>query len=1527
MNLFTRSVEKRAGRVYRVDGQDSLLAIDRVSDKIITDDRVMAATAVISTPLIDRDGDVVLQEGLDFTNYRRNPVVFFNHQAWPVPIGKSEDQQGRSTIIVTPEQTTATCYFSSKSKESEQIYHLVADGTLRSTSIGFLVKRATPLTSSPMLGMGRMSQTGKPGGYRIENAEVTEWSWVGIGANPEAVLVHLSKGMIAGSQIDDRLRMALQPYAAMKKVMVQSGWDNGMMPDVLVGVGKGFDESRHPRGGDPDNAGRFSTSGGSSSGNNNSGNRSNDSGQGSGSSDKPKEGKLPNSRGVGGSGDGLESQGSKGSLADDEPLEGLPRKIKIEGLGVITAGPLPLARQVAAKYMADAGLPYNPPKKYAKVNTERAAKVATAFDEMEHAPNDPEVKKSYDAMVKETMAQWKAIKESGLECEFIKSGDSDPYEASPRMATEDVRNNNHLWVFPTDSGFGSDPRFDPNDNPMLKDSGEVINGHKAVYNDIFRIVHDYFGHIKEGSGFRADGEENAWRSHSAMYSPLARRAMTAETRGQNSWVNYGPHGEQNRKALAKDTIFADQKVGLLPKWVTDDGAGDDGVETPTPAVKKYLEWDLPKAKMLERFGASLKSFMPEYDEYVVKEFREEDHPRNPSGAEHGGQFTAKPESKKPEMTPEEEEAHFSQFYKPVRNATMRQAVEKPSQRQYHHAGPEEAHQLHPNLNMSAKLSKAELAEVNSKGPAAILAETKDMNAQKQLDGLDKIREKHPEPWKDIASWNAFQAAAYKNKTVPIPPFNFLKKLSDGTLADQLVKLGPGQLKDADHGFKNAKEFRDLYISGEVGVTTTAKLFLWSILSRGVSPYVQESLFIDAYAGAEKWINKAANGELTEDDIFGPKILDENGEVVMVPKMHQGKIMKDKKTGEPIMEPKRGPSAYEEWVKTVAPAQQGIPGAGSTHNLGAFGRNFLWKLSQKDENGVSHLQKLHDMMCDPNQTGRGIRREFSKFGEGCGIDNKVVSFTLLVAGFDDVMVLDRVQMRNLWDDGRFKDYNLYDGISDVKNSALNRLGEGVRGIMYYEAIEDALKERLAEISKKVGRDISIGRYHWESWVSASEQEASHGTLDAILKDAKGQDNVLAGVQAKQGEYAAYQYGARYGRDEKGERYIEWTCPAGVEDAPKSIKFSIPEFKMFSEYLGGTRNKTSVVPKGFSVSNPPPEHKDKPWYERPQINKQRLIEEAQRYAAGEGGKKKQGGRASDENPSRKKGSSDGSRANEGWPWLRGGFTGRFRVIKRCWDGYEPVPGKKPYSEDSCRPKDAGMNINDEIEKAGLQDCVSAKMPKLINEGYEPDQAAAIAYDMCRRGKAELDESTIEEKAVSMASADALVPFPSQDDEETKSMNTMGNAQGNKPMPPGMAYAQAAKELMEAAYEMQENPSVKEYMMRQYGDLKRMCSKAYPECDLEWKLEVPEDDGKPMESDDYEMKGEDGENDGDEGMKPMKPMKPKKEDDEDEMDDEEDDEEEMDDEEDKAYKSLLDSLNKLVVNFSGMQKEFDRMTGKVK
>jgi hypothetical protein len=97
---------------------------------------------------------------------------------------------------------------------------------------------------------------------------------------------------------------------------------------------------------------------------------------------------------------------------------------------------------------------------------------------------------------------------------------------------------------------------------------------RLLANDVFRITHDYFGHIKEGLGFRAAGEENAWRSHAAMYSRAALGAITTELRGQKSWVNYGPFGDGNRTAKAENTVYAEQKNGLMPEWTWDEGRED-----------------------------------------------------------------------------------------------------------------------------------------------------------------------------------------------------------------------------------------------------------------------------------------------------------------------------------------------------------------------------------------------------------------------------------------------------------------------------------------------------------------------------------------------------------------------------------------------------------------------------------------------------------------------------------------------------------------------------------------------------------------------------------------------------------------------------------------------------------------------------------------------------------------------------------------------------------------------------------------
>jgi len=246
----------------------------------------------------------------------------------------------------------------------------------------------------------------------------------------------------------------------------------------------------------------------------------------------------------------------------------LSEVVFVPGRGEVDFRPFQPAIDAAQAYADANDIEYEPAKERAKIDVRRASMIAREFTRMEHDPSDPAVAAAYQAMIDETLAQYEYVLESGLEVEFVKG--KDPYR-SPRDAILDIRENNHLWVLPTREAFGTRAEFEAIDNPLLNETKYKISGKVALANDIFRVVHDYFGHLANGFGFRARGEENAWQHHAAMYSPLARRAMTVETRGQNSWVNYGPHGETNRTASAADTVYADQKIGLLPVWVSEEG--------------------------------------------------------------------------------------------------------------------------------------------------------------------------------------------------------------------------------------------------------------------------------------------------------------------------------------------------------------------------------------------------------------------------------------------------------------------------------------------------------------------------------------------------------------------------------------------------------------------------------------------------------------------------------------------------------------------------------------------------------------------------------------------------------------------------------------------------------------------------------------------------------------------------------------------------------------------------------------------
>lgn len=117
--------------------------------------------------------------------------------------------------------------------------------------------------------------------------------------------------------------------------------------------------------------------------------------------------------------------------------------------------------------------------------------------------------------------------------------EEDPYASAEQMFA-DVRSG-LLKVYQTDP--------ETQKHPLLPDH----------VNDMFRAVHDFHGHYMTGRDFSRHGEEAAWVRHSQMFTGLARRAMTTETRGQSSalcWV------------LKGTDRFPPQKAVLLPDWVS-----------------------------------------------------------------------------------------------------------------------------------------------------------------------------------------------------------------------------------------------------------------------------------------------------------------------------------------------------------------------------------------------------------------------------------------------------------------------------------------------------------------------------------------------------------------------------------------------------------------------------------------------------------------------------------------------------------------------------------------------------------------------------------------------------------------------------------------------------------------------------------------------------------------------------------------------------------------------------------------------
>jgi hypothetical protein len=381
--------------------------------------------------------------------------------------------------------------------------------------------------------------------------------------------------------------------------------------------------------------------------------------------------------------------------------------------------------------------------------------------------------------------------------------------------------------------------------------------------------------------------------------------------------------------------------------------------------------------------------------------------------------------------------------------------------------------------------------------------------------INELLDKYPNALTDKEQWKELMSRVFPvtvDGEVFIPAFPEGLARMAGNVQETLKevnKVSDEQRKLASEGLKGTKEIGELYKQGKMDEVDTGLYFLWNIMSIGISPYPQESGFLQAVnGGIDKYIKLAADGKFTKSTL----------------------------------------EEYLNWVDGVLP--KGTPGAGSKSNLNSFGKSFLSKAAEEIESGEfegkTKLQALHEILSDRKTPTNELRRKWQANMSSMQFNNKIFDFILLTTGRSDLFVTDRVRVDHFWDGNNFKkkrglkdSTSLYDG-SDLTYGASTGAGfskilSDVPGLVFNELANRTMTPIVEEAYNQIGvkEYPEVGRFHWETWVAASSQEVSHGSIDAIVQRKEKGEIQDAGI--RQGKYGAWDFNFAY-KKRAGKNFV-------------------------------------------------------------------------------------------------------------------------------------------------------------------------------------------------------------------------------------------------------------------------------------------------------------------------------------------------------------------------------------------------------
>jgi len=148
------------------------------------DDVEQTLTALISTNAVDRMDEVLDPKGVDLKNFKNNPVVLWAHDYAQQPIGKALWTKRSGDGIISKIKFANTQF-------AQEVFELYKGGFLSAFSVGFIPKEHE---DEDVKGQGFPRR-------KFTKWELLEFSAVPVPANPEALALAMSKGMVKSNEL------------------------------------------------------------------------------------------------------------------------------------------------------------------------------------------------------------------------------------------------------------------------------------------------------------------------------------------------------------------------------------------------------------------------------------------------------------------------------------------------------------------------------------------------------------------------------------------------------------------------------------------------------------------------------------------------------------------------------------------------------------------------------------------------------------------------------------------------------------------------------------------------------------------------------------------------------------------------------------------------------------------------------------------------------------------------------------------------------------------------------------------------------------------------------------------------------------------------------------------------------------------------------------------------------------------------------------------------------------------------------